>query len=156
VLWNSKMKSYIFGVVLFEVSKHFKWHGILRNNEMKSSIGSSYRYPVGQVPREQAWRQDKLWSMLPQAAMCLSAPDLAYLLRWDPALPRVSCLWTLPLCWGGLRCYHVSRSSRPRLSAREDSGATMRPMAPGPASLRESAPALPCVRRFSASHKAQE
>jgi hypothetical protein len=38
------------------------------------------------------------------------------------ALPRVPRLRTPPPCSGGLRCYHVSHGSGPRLPAREDSG----------------------------------
>jgi hypothetical protein len=35
------MQSYILDIILFTISKYFRWHDILTNNEMKYSIESS-------------------------------------------------------------------------------------------------------------------
>jgi hypothetical protein len=43
MLLKSKMKSCILGVVPFAISKYFKWHDMLENHEMKSSLASSLR-----------------------------------------------------------------------------------------------------------------
>jgi hypothetical protein len=45
------------------------------------------------------------------ATTCPTTPDLASLLRWASALPRVPQLRTLPPWWGELRCCHVSHGS---------------------------------------------
>jgi hypothetical protein len=51
---------------------------------------------------------------------------------------------TLPLCQGGLRRYHESRSTGPHFHVRDGSGATMCTMALYPASLLGSALVPPC------------
>jgi hypothetical protein len=71
--------------------------------------------------------------MHPHAVMCHVAPDLASLLRRAHTLPRVLQPRTSPLYRGGLRRYHMSCSSRPRLLVEVSSSGTMRPTAPNPA-----------------------
>jgi hypothetical protein len=51
----------------------------------------------------------------------------------------------LPPYSGGLRRCHEPHGSRPRLPARDSSGATTCPVASEPASLLRRAPILPCV-----------
>jgi hypothetical protein len=73
--------------------------------------------------------------------------------RRRACIRAMSCatrLRTLPPCSGGLRCCYVSHGSRPRLPARESSGATTCLIAPDPASLwrAEGDPMLPHVTRL--------
>jgi hypothetical protein len=56
-----------------------------------------------------------------------TAPDLASLLKWTPALPRVSQLRSLPPWRGELRCCHVSHGSELWLPER---GAPLLPRVP--------------------------
>jgi hypothetical protein len=49
---------------------------------------------------------------------------------------------------GGLRCYHVSYGSGPRLPAKVGSGTATCPTAPEPTSLMRWALVLPCVQRL--------
>jgi hypothetical protein len=70
------------------------------------------------------------------AAMCPTAPDPAFLLGRVPVLLCVTQLRTPPLCSGGLRCYHMSHTSRPRLPAREGFGAATWPPPPCSEGLR--------------------
>jgi hypothetical protein len=97
------------------------------------------------------------------AATCHAAPDPASLLEWAPVLPCVldpgPCLpagvssgattcprpRTLPPCWGGLQCRHVSCGPGPCLPARGGSGAPMCLAAPDPASQLGWAPVSPRV-----------
>jgi hypothetical protein len=76
------------------------------------------------------------------------APDLASLFRRALVLSCVTWLQTSSPCSEGLWCYHVPRSSRPCLPAREDSGAVMCPVDPDPASLLERALTLPRAPRL--------
>jgi hypothetical protein len=75
-----------------------------------------------EYPCIQASRQDKEQGVLPHAAACPTAPDLASLPRRAPVLPCVLQPQTSPLCRAGLRCCHVSCSSGPRLTGEEGSG----------------------------------
>jgi hypothetical protein len=76
------------------------------------------------------------------ATACPAAPDLASLLRWAPALPRVPQLWNWPPWWGELWCCHVSRSPEPRLLTEVNSDAAKYPSSPDLASLLRWTPAL--------------
>jgi hypothetical protein len=71
-------------------------------------------------------------------------------------LPRVPRLRTLPPCWGGLRRCHMSHGSRPRLLAREGSGAATCPMALDTASLLGRTPTLPRDPWLTEGHGLQE
>jgi hypothetical protein len=79
------------------------------------------------------------------AATCPVAPDPASLLGWAPVPSRVMRPQTLPPCWGGLRCHHVSCGPEPYLPAGVGSGATTCPTAPDPSSLLGWALAPPRV-----------
>jgi hypothetical protein len=86
------------------------------------------------------------------------APDLASRLRWAPTLPRVFWLQISPPDCGGLRRYHVSYVSGPRLLAEVGSGTAMCLTALDPASLRGGLraamrPAVPCGPRISSIKK---
>jgi hypothetical protein len=79
------------------------------------------------------------------ATTCPTAPDPASLLVWASAPPHVLWPWTLPPCWGGLRCCHISYGPGTCFPAGVVSGATMCPATPDPASLLGWAPTSPRV-----------
>jgi hypothetical protein len=58
---------------------------------------------------------------------CPVASDLASLLGWAPVPPCVLRPRTLPPCWSGLRCHHVSCGLGPCFPAGVGSGAAMCP-----------------------------
>jgi hypothetical protein len=81
------------------------------------------------------------------AATYPTAPNLASLPRWTPALPCVPRPWDSPPCRGGLRHYHVPHGPKPPLLAEIGSGAATCPAALDLASLPRWPPALPRVPR---------
>jgi hypothetical protein len=94
-----------------------------------------------------------------KSGIWLSVPyrlgTLAYRLqdntRSRACIHTLSCvmqLRTSPPYRGGLRCYHVSCSSRPRIFAKESFDAVMCPTVLDPASLLGRAPALLRIPQF--------
>jgi hypothetical protein len=82
------------------------------------------------------------------AATCFAAPDPASQLGRAPVLPHGLQLWTPPPSTEGLRCCCVFRNSRPRLPAREGSGAATHSAAPDSATHHRRALVLLRVPRL--------
>jgi hypothetical protein len=78
--------------------------------------------------------------------------DLAFWLRWALALPRVLWLRTSPPDWSGLRCYHMSYGSGPRLLAVVGSDAATCHVSPDLASRLGRTPTLPRVPWLHPGH----